>query len=333
MKIISSIITLFLTSTFILAQLNISDELDARLREGIKNLVNANYTQAYKIFDEIDKKNPGIPLGKLYLAALEITKCEDYGINFNVKYIESLLNGAIEQSNKILKEKPNSIDGYYYQALANGYFGYFHSIEKNYFTAFKYGLNSLNQFEDCLKRDKKIYDSYIAIGSYKYWKSRKMSWVPFVTDETAYGIDMLKKSLSSNAYNKHLALYSLIWVYIEEEKPKIAIKYAEDFLKDYPENRLVKLALARAYQDVNIDKSIELFKELLYFYQNNEYSKNKYKEIVIMHKLAQLYQKKGKTSEAKNLCKTILNIKLDKQTEKRLEKRIQNVKELLEELS
>ncbi len=52
-----------------------------------------------------------------------------------------------------------------------------------------------------------------------------------------------------------------------------------------------------------------------------------------MHKLAQLYQKKGITHEAKNLCKTILNIKLDKQTEKRLEKRIQNVKELLEELS
>lgn len=327
-----ALIILFLIKSFVLAQINISPELDNQLREGIKNLIIANYDKAQAIFTKIDNENPNLPLGKIYLAAVEITKSEDYGTNFNDKLIHNLLNKAISMSEKMIKENPNSLDGYYYQALANGYFGYYHSIEKNYFTAFKYGLNSLNKFEYCLSKNKNFYDAYIAIGSYKYWKSKKMDWVPFVPDETQIGINMLRQSLKSNAYNKHLALYSLIWVYIEENNPKTAIKFAEQFLNEYPENRLVKLAYARAYQDVNIDKSISIFNELLQFYQNLPEASNRYKEIVIMHKIAQLYHKKGNNQQAKLLCQKILNIKLDPVTKKRLEKRLDDVKDLLEEL-
>lgn len=329
MKYLFIIIFLF---TNLFAEEISDDKLDKSIREGINYIVSTNYTKATSLFTKILNDYPNLPVGEIYLAATEITKNDDYGYINKGKNIHNLLNKAIEKSEKIINNNPKQIEGYYYKALSYGYLAYYYALGKDYYQAFTKGLTSLNAFDKCLAMDKNFYDAYVALGSYKYWKSVKMSWVPFVPDERKTGIMLLKKSLNSDCYNKHLASLSLIWIYIEERNYDQAIQLCENFLKYYPDNRIIKYAYARAYQDVNIQKSIDILNDMLSFYVNME-NNNHYKEIILKHKLAQLYHEKGNNDKAKQLCREILDTNISNDVREKLKTRLEKVQELYDELN
>ncbi len=331
-----NIIPAFLIFTFSIAAQSYPDsKVDELLRKGIDKIINQQYEDAKEIFSELDKIRSDIPLGKIYLAATEIAKSYDYESPFNDKLITEYLESAKAISKKLIEKENKNIWNKYFLALTEGYIAYYDAIRGSWLQAISTGLNSISLFENILEEDSSFHDAYIAIGTFKYWKSAKtefLNWLPFIDDEKDLGIKFLLFAVNNSSYNYHLAVNSLIWIYIDQKRFGDAIELAQKALSKYPDSRIFRWGLARAYEDIDTEKSIKEYLKVLNSYPASLKS-NKVNEVTLKHIIAQQYYKIGKKSEAKKFCEEILSVKDYSDFEKdKLDKRLKRVKTLYKEL-
>lgn len=329
------IFILFLISfSNIFAQRYPDPEVNKLLDVGIEYILNQNYELAKTKFELLNKNYPNLPLGKIYLVVVDITKAFDYGEEINSD-IQQRLDDALIMAEELLERDPQNIWNIYFVALIEGYKAYFKVLNGDWISAFTASLSSINYFEECLKSDSSFYESYVALGTYKFWKSRKLEfleWLPFISDESEKGIQYLELALNKTTYNRNLAAVSLIWIYIEKKQFGRAIQIAETELHKNPLNRTLKWALARAYEDVDLRQAINIYNELLNSYQSIA-GLNYFQEITLKHIIAQQYVKLGEYREALRLCDEILSDnRLSEAVREKLSDRIKKVRKLKKEL-
>ncbi len=310
--------------------------MDSLLRDGIENIINQKYDLSKKDFIILDKDFPKLPVGKIYIAAVEIAKSYDLAIPFKTDLINKNLDEAKEMSEALIDSEEDNIWNNYFLALADGYKAYFDALTGDWLSAFGIGVTSVHLFEHCLKVDSTFYEALIATGTYKYWKSSKMeflNWLPFVSDEREEGIKLLEEAVNNSSYNSYLAINSLIWIYIDRHEFIKAIGIAESALVRYPNSRFFKYGLARAYEDVDKQKAIQIYYEILNSFTDAE-KLNRCNEIILKHIIAQQYYRLGDNKSALALCNEILSIKnlTDYELDK-LGDRLDRVKSLKRELS
>jgi hypothetical protein len=329
-------ILFFITKQTGFAQNYPEPRVNALLKDGITHIINQDYNGARILFKTLDDEYSNLPFGKIYLAAVSIAESYDYAEEFDSDYIFNNLEEAKDQSLDLLDEDEGNIWYNYFYALSEGYIAYFNAINESWLSALSTGLNSISAYEDCLESDPTFYESYIAIGTFEYWKSRKseaLSWLPFIDDNKSYGIERLITAIDSSSYNAYLAINSLIWIYIDQENYLAAIQTAEKALIDFPESRLFKWGLARAYEDVESEHSISIYFEILNSYPRWKKS-NQVNETILKHLIAQQYVKIGDEKKAIELCMEILyKGNIPELTLEILEDRLERVEELLRELT
>lgn len=309
--------------------------VDSLINTGIRNILENNYSQASAVFNQLDKNYPDLPLGKIYRAAVLITGAVDFAEDLNSGRIEWLLEQAEEQSDSLLDIDDENVWHNYFAALSKGYMAYYEALQEKYFSAFTDGMVSLRYFNECLRLNLSFYESYIAVGTYKYWKSAKtesLNWLPFMSDEKEEGKRILEKAIEKETYNYHVAVHSLMWVYIDNKESAKAVKLGESILKNFPDARIYKWALARAYEDLDKKKSIEIYYSLLNSYQAAS-NNNHYNEIVLKHKIAMLYDQTGMPEKSLKLCNEILSISnLSEKVKQNLSERFERIIKLKSDL-
>jgi len=296
---------------FLFAQVYPNQQVDSLLKLGIRNIIEQDYTKAEQNFIQLGKQYPELPFSNIYLAACKIAEAYDYAEQYESEYIESNLEKAKKIAGDLIDSDEGNLWYNYFYALAEGYSAYYDAIIENWFSALSTGTNSISSFENCLNLDNKFYEAYIAIGTYEYWISRKtefLEWLPFYEDEIDIGIEKLRMAAELASYNSHLAIYSLIWIYIDQNDFKSAIILGEKAVKEFPKSRYFKRGLARAFEDIDPKKSIDLYYEILKSYPK-ERNRNHINEIVLKHLIAQQYAKVGMKENALELCNDILDIK------------------------
>ena len=332
----SSILFLIgLLNSLIYSQRYPNSEVNKLLDAGIEYVINQNYDLAKLKFSLLDKEFPELPFGKIYLAVVDITKTYDYGEEINSERLTKQLDDALELSEKLIENNPDNIWNYYFAALSTGYKSYFKALNGEWLSAISNGVSSVNYFRDCLEMDSSFYESYAALGTYKFWKSRKLEfsgWLPFLGDDSEIGIRYLERALDKITYNRNLTAVLLIWIYIENENFSRAIQIAENELTMNPVSRALKWALARAYEAVNPRKAIQLYSEIVISYKQIP-NQNHYQEIKLKHIIAQQYAKIGVKNEALKLCIEILSEQnLSENVRKKLADRLKRVIKLKNEL-
>lgn len=329
------IITFLLTYSELHSQVYPNERVDFLLKRGINSIIKQDYKTANVFFDSLKIEYPDLPLGKIYLAANKIAEEYDYGEDYDEEFILGNLDEAKEQSEKLMDSNKANIWYEYFYALAEGYTAYFHALNESWFSALNSGFNSISEFEKILNSDKYFYEAYIAIGTFEYWKSRKtefMNWLPFNNDSRKIGIEKLIVAIDSSSYNSYLATNSLIWIYIDQKKYEEAINVSKNALTKFPDSRTFKWGMARAYEEIDPLKAIELYNEILNSYpvlKNGNY-KN---EITLKHIIAQQYLKLGDKKNALKYCEDILSIKnIPEKTADELANRLERVKSLKKEI-
>ncbi len=330
----SSIIIFFFVS-LVYGQNHPNSEIDSLLKNGIEQIINQYYAEAEKTFIDLDDGYPQNPLGKIYLAATLIAKSVDYEEKFNENQIDSLLSDAKNQTEKLLDKDDENLWYNYYEALIFGYRAYYSSLNSNVISAFSNGILSLSGFQKCLEIDKGFNEAYIAIGTYKYWKSaetKSFNWLPFINDERELGIKYLEKTLIHDSYNQYLAAYSLVWIYIDNKNFKKAVDLSNEMLSKHKTSRFFKWGLARAYEDISKEKAIEQYYDLLNSIKEIK-NRNYYNDIILKHKIAMLLFDLRNYDKSLQLCNEILDFNIKSAEIKlKLENRISRVKKLRNEL-
>ena len=332
---IYSLILITSISGLLFAQKFPDQKVDSLLKSGIANIINQQYDNALSTFIKLDTNYPGLPLAKIYLAACKIAEAYDYATEYDSDFIESKLEEAKSIAENLIDEDEFSIWNNYYLALAEGYQSYFNAINDNWLSAISNGMSSISAFGTCLNEDSTFYEAYIGIGTYEYWMSRNtefLNGLPFYEDETQVGIEKLRQAVNKSSYNSYLAINSLVWIYIDQERYNEAVNIALDAVRDFPGSRYFKWGLARAYEDVNPEISIKIYYELLNSFLA-DISFNRINEITLKHLIAQQYSAIGKNDKSLELCEDILSIKnLTDYETSRLENRLERVKEFKRKL-
>lgn len=306
----SLVITFFFYS-LLSAQVYPDKNIDTYLRSGIKFILEENYSAAEKKFRNLKTEYPELPFGNIYLAATEIAKSLDFYKPFNEDLIFSYLDSASEQADKLFEANDTLIWNVYFKALSSGYYAYFQAMRGNYFSAISNGINSIKDYNECLKLNPNFYEAFIAIGTFNYWSSSKtlgLKWLPFVKDNSSGSISMLEKAISKPAYNKYLAAYSLCWIYLDNNEPNKSIKLAKNILNEHPKSRLFMWVLANGLKRTNKAKAVEVYNNILNSFNALPDSLPVVK-IILKHKIAMLLYDLKKYESAKKLCSEIILMK------------------------
>ncbi|MFC2102994.1 hypothetical protein ACFLSS_01045 [Bacteroidota bacterium] len=285
-------------------------KVDSLLVSGIENIINQQYDDALYDFTVLDNDYPDLPLAKIYLAACKIAEAYDLAIEYDSDYIESNLEFAKNMAEELIEHDEYNIWYNYYFALAEGYLSYYNAINDNWLSAISTGMNSITAFGTCLNIDSTFYEAYIGIGTYEYWMSRNtefLNGLPFYNNEAQIGIKKLREAVDKSSYNSYLAINSLVWIYIDQQKYTDAIEIAQSGVNDFPYSRYFKWGLARAYEDFDPVISISIYNEILNFFLTDS-SHNRINEITLKHLIAQQYFKIGMIEKSLDLCEEILSI-------------------------
>lgn len=317
------------------AQVYPNKKIHELLSKAIDYTVLQNYNSAELILSKIDKENPQLPIGKIFLAGMEITKAVDFAEDFDKKKIYSTLNLAEKISDSLISSDEKNPWFKYFAGLTNAYKAYFHAEEGNYLTALLKGFSAISYFNDCLELDSNFSEAKIALGIYHYWKSHKikdLDFLPFINDNRKNAIDIIENEIRNSSYNKSLAIHSLFWIYINEKEYKKAVSLAELALKQYPNSRIFLSDYAHVLKQINKPKSIVVYKQLLNIYQHL-YPNNRINEIITKHKLAIVNYEMGNRTESLRICLEILrDKKIPSPSLKKLSSRLEKILELKNEL-
>lgn len=303
--------------------------IDTLIRLGIDQILRQNYQQADSIFVHINKVDLLHPMGYLLRAALIILKSIDYEEELDKNKVQEFLNISEEKVNALPNNANNDYMKTYYFGLIKGLSAYVNLYIGDWFNAFRDGLKSIGYFENTLEQNHKSAEAKIAIGIYKYWRSRKseiFSWLPFIKDEKQLGIRLIENGIKENSYLQYLGFHSLAWIMLDRKHPKEALEICKKMLERYPECRFFLWILARTYEDINKQKAIELYRELLSSIRSSKM--NGYNEVVILHIIAQKEFELGNLKSASETLSEIRQINLTSDIARRLEDRFQKIEEL-----
>ena len=312
------------------AQTYENERINILFSRGLEHLKNIDYTRATADFDTLAKEFPNRALGNVYKAGIFTLKEYDYLIPINPDTIFYYLDKAQEVAETNYDEEPEKLVNVYELALVLGMKGYYYALEGNYFSALTEGISSLQYFGECLQIDTTCYDAYVAIGSYKYWKSEfgeSLLWLPFVEDERAEGEVFLLKAINNNSFHSYVAVHSLTWAYLLSERDAKAVTLLENIVRNYPNNRTFAMLLGRAYFNIDKNKSIYWYNIVLDSYRKSE-TGSKIREIELLNKIAVLYEILDKNTLALECCNNILEYTLNDFEQDFLSARLERVVEL-----
>lgn len=327
------ILLIFCSFSFLYGQIKFSPDVDNLIKKGLDNLLNHNYSKAEEYFKEINDIDKEESIGLIYLAATKIVYSIDFEIELDVNYVDGLLKKAQEINKKRFGEREDLLEVVYYKGLIEGISAYAAYSRGDWIQAFRNGYKAIKTFDKVLEIDPNNADALIAIGIFKFWKSRKTefaSFLPFVKDERLQGIEMLKRGISGKANFRFLGINSLAWILIDQKRSVEAIETLQLILKYYPEFRFSLWAEARAYEDIDIEKAILSYKKLLNLIRKAK--QNGYNEIVILHILAQKEFQKNDLNEAMKYIKEIENLKPEEFVKRKLSSRYKRIEKLKNEI-
>lgn len=302
---------------------------------GIQKIMNQEYESAQTIFRKLNDASPELPLAEIYLAAVEISRANDFKEKPNEHYIDSLFECSKKKIDHLLTREPDYVWYNYFAGLSSGYKTYFHAMNGELLLALTEGLNALKYFDKCILIDSTFYEAEIAIGTYVYWKSafiQPLQWLPFINNEKDKGISLIENAIENSSYNKLLAMYSLIWIYIDSERYPDAVRIARDALKLYPNSRFIMWGLAHAQHFLNEADAIGTYKQLLKSYKKESLN-HRTNEVIVYHKIAMLYFNLNDLDESLKFCNEILEMKEFSDHETRqIGERLNRVRELRAEI-
>jgi len=296
-------------------------KIDSLIAKGISFIVNGKYKKAEEIFITVKSEYPNLPIGDIYLAANLIAKSEDLVEPLENDQIISFFENAEKISKRNLEKNPDDLWIKYFEALRIGYYSYYLGVKKSYIKAFDKAIKAKNLFQEIYKNNPNFYEALFAIGSYKYWKSSKLSfltWTPLLDDEKEEGLRMLEEGALKSNYNFYLAAYSLFWAYLDSKKFEKAKEISEQMISRWKESRFFMEIRARALEEFDLELAAKYYYEIIESLRK-ESLLTPINELYYLHKVARTYFKVKQVNKAREIVERSLRIENKFEDKKRLE--------------
>lgn len=264
------------------------------LRAGQAFLLDELFDEADSVYALFADLYPSDPAGPLYRAAVRLAAMNDAEDPFASEDFGLLLD-SVETLTDDSLAADSSERAWLYLMRGNSYA--YRSIYESHFgsllTAVRRGFSARNCYSDALKQDSTLYDIYLGLGSYHYWKSAKggfLRMIRILSNDRARGIRELRLAEDSALYSRDAAYSALIWIFLDEKKYDSAIVRAQKMRAEYPDGRSFYWPLARAYAEKGMfAEAVDLYRILRSYF--DEFPGNYYNLIEIDYALCRLAEK------------------------------------------
>ena len=222
------------------------------INSGMEFLMDGQWNEAMTAFDkynQVDTTDPGLYLfhAMTLLSAMTDRETNAYGGNFN-KYLDS----AEARCKSRLQECDRSDSAVVY--LSRGHIRAYRSLYQARFgssmAALDDGLKARGEYSRGLELDSSLYDLYLGLGSYHYWKSVKsgiLKTVGIFSNEREEGIEEVHLAIDSSLFSKGPAKSALIWIYLNEKNYDSTVALATEMYDRYPHSNTFVWPIAQAY--------------------------------------------------------------------------------------
>jgi tetratricopeptide (TPR) repeat protein len=286
----------------------------AWVEECIEYTIHSKFDQALQLVQKQIAENPQNYQAYFYLAATLSSKMTHFENNDDEDDFMSAIDSTIKIIEFNLEDTrgiapKNHAEQLFYLGSAYGYLAFYQGRTGGYLPALSNGLKSNNLLNLAVVIDSTLYDAYLGIGVFKYWRYSKLkfiSWLPFIPDERDEGIKYIKLAIEKSATSKYMAMHQLVYILCDYGYPDEAIEYADEIIKKYPDSQFMWWAAAKAY-----DKSDD--------FENAIYAYTKLNDLLIVDsksnpnhlykcqlKLAEIYKRKNDYKSCQDTCQNLL---------------------------
>ena len=306
------IILLLLLLLLVIPSLAASDWVE----RNIDLTINTRFDEAIALIEQQIAKNSQNYQAYFYLAATLNSKMT----HFENQQDEAAFNAAIDSCIRLLETALKDTSGLapdlrahmlFYLGSAYGYLAYFQGRSGKYLAALSNGIASNNLLHDAVELDSTLYDAYLGIGVFKYWRYSKLhfiSWLPFIPDERDEGIEMIKKSVHAGSLSQFMAMHQLIYILTDYAQADEALIYADQVVRRYPDSQFMWWAAARAYdRSDHFEQAVQAYKRIATLLTMDPKA-NPNHVVKCQMKLAAIYQRMANYQACFDTCKNLLSM-------------------------
>lgn len=291
-------------------------KVDSLVTRLITLTVDQHYEEALLVAGLVTKKHPEEPLGHFFQAAILQARMMDYENYAADEMAFFAATGACRKlAQQQLRNRRNEAWAHFFLGSAIGYEAFVVGKKKKYFEAFRYGWESIQHLETALKIDPQLYDAYLGIGTYKYYRSKmskSFSWLPFVKDEREVGMRMIRTAQAKGRYSRTAAINGLSWILMDENRPAEALALIDSALALYPNSRFFLWGAGEAaFRLGRYDHAAAYYQRILTSLQNENHL-SPYLELVGRARLARVYQAAAKKDKECRELHLIASLQLSK---------------------
>ncbi len=269
---------------------------------GIHLVLHDRYEEALLLFEELQQKYPNHPAPHFFKAATYQSWMSLSRLNRFQEEFEKNIQLTIEKGVELLKQKNNPWI-FFYVGAAYGYQAFNEFRKHKWIEAYYDAKKGVENFEEALERDPRLFDVYLGLGSYHYWRTAKSTFLRLLTfwipDQRELGLRQIEFAFQHGAYSPEQAGYNLIAAYFDYGQYEKAMQILNRILEKkrtagisdlYYQGRL--LIEFKRWHEVE-----SVFRKILEQLENHELASAGYKA-ECMYWIAEALTAQKRTSEA-----------------------------------
>jgi len=294
-------------------------------------VIEGRYSEAEKIFDDFIALHPDEPAGALLKAAVLHYRSIDYeDFSLNGEY-SGLLETAEKLARKKIDNDENDLWAQYYYNSAVSLKAVWAVTKGKFISGIAKGRSGFHGMSGIISVDERFFDAYLMTGSYRFWKSITMDWLPFVSDERDRGIAEVESAISGGKLCGPLSNTVLMEMLIKHDLER-AVALGETMTDRYPSCRLFAWQLGEAYKrSERFDDAVRVLTGVAASMANDPFDDGS-GPLRCWWKLAVLSKAMGKTRECSLYCEKIAEAGKNETVFERQSKRIEGARRMLEEI-
>ncbi|MFQ5649708.1 MAG: tetratricopeptide repeat protein [bacterium] len=305
-------------------------QIDSLVVQGIQLSMLQSYSDAIDIFTGIQDELPDHPAGYFFHAAVVQTRMMDFEHYDQEERFLSLIDTTIELAKQKIKRDKDDAWAYFFLGGGYGYLSFYRAKQKKFWEAFHTARYSVEALQIAVAKDSTLYDAYLGLGTYKYYRSRYsryLSWLPLISDEREGGIDLIKVAMTKSRFSRYGAINGICWIFVEEKRYQEGLAIAESVLRDYPDSRVFLWCAAK------LCKKLQRWHEAAKYYErilaslHRQGIQSPVNELTCRKNLSHIYSKLQQHDRARQQCEMASIIHLDKKTKKQCSQTLQDIAE------
>lgn len=307
------------------------DRMEQRSRAAINDIFEQRYDRALAHADTFLRENDKASAWSLRSLVYH-SRIIDYESNEYLPSFVTACDSGEYYANALIQSDPAR--GWFTLGTIAGFRAAIQIHNEQWVASARSAMTMRDALQKALTLDSSYVDAFVALGSYEYWSSQKMRYLPFYGDKRAEGIAKIHRASRESRINPSGAIAALVWIEIDRKRYDEALRLAESQLKLYPSARSYLWAAGEAaYLKCDWQLGITYYLRILTSVRNDPGQTNQYNELGCYHRLTEMYMKLSDVSTALSYANKGLSLTISDEVRARKQHDLSDLKRWQSELN